>query len=121
VHELSIAESIVSGVCERIGEARATRVIVEIGKLSGVAADSVRFFFEVCAKDTALDGAALEIVETSGLARCSRCGNEMAVTDLALACPCGSFDVELIRGGELVVKAVELAAPPTESAAESWS
>jgi hydrogenase nickel incorporation protein HypA/HybF len=119
VHELSITESIVSGVCERVGEARVTRVIIEIGKLSGVAPDSVRFFFDTCAKDTAVAGAALEIVETSGLARCSKCGGEMPVTDLALACPCGSFDVELIRGGELVVRAVELIPPATESAAES--
>jgi hydrogenase nickel incorporation protein HypA/HybF len=119
VHELSIAESIVSGVCERVGEARVTRVIVEIGKLSGVAADSVRFFFESCAKDTPLADAELDIVETPGLARCGACGGETPVTDLALACPCGSFDVELLRGGELIVKAVEISSRPTESAAES--
>ena len=120
MHELSIAESIVSGVCERVGEEQVTRVIVEIGKLSGVAADSVRFFFETCAKDTALANAQLEIVETPGLARCGACGGETPVSDLALACPCGSFDVELVRGGELVVKAVEISTRPTESAAESW-
>jgi hydrogenase nickel incorporation protein HypA/HybF len=108
VHELSIAESIVSGVCERVGDARVTRVIVEIGKLSGVAADSVRFFFETCARDTKVAGAELEIVETDGIARCGSCGNEHPVSDLALACPCGSVDVELVRGGELIVKAVEV-------------
>jgi hydrogenase nickel incorporation protein HypA/HybF len=108
VHELSIAESIVSGVCERVGDAKVTRVIVEIGKLSGVAPDSVRFFFEACAKDTKVAGAALDIVETPGLARCGACGAEIPVVDLALACPCGSPDVELVRGAELIVKAVEV-------------
>jgi hydrogenase nickel incorporation protein HypA/HybF len=108
VHELSIAESIVSGVCERVGDARVTRVVVEIGKLSGVSADSVRFFFPTCAENTNAEGAELEIVETAGLARCGACGKESPASDLALACTCGSLDVELIRGGELTVKAVEV-------------
>lgn len=109
VHELSIAESIVAGVCERVGAARVKRVIVEIGKLSGVAPDSVRFFFAECGKDTAVAGAELEIVDVAGVARCGTCGAETPAGDLALACPCGSIDVELVRGGELIVKAVEVA------------
>jgi hydrogenase nickel incorporation protein HypA/HybF len=114
VHELSIAESIVSGVVERVGNDRVTRIFVEIGKLSGVSADSVRFFFGACAKDTSLAGAELEIIETDGVARCAACGCEMPVTDLALACTCGSLDVELVRGGELIVKAVEIAPDAAE-------
>jgi hydrogenase nickel incorporation protein HypA/HybF len=108
VHELSIAESIVSGVCERIADAHVTRVIVEIGVLSGVVADSVRFFFDACIKGTPLAGAALEIVEVKGLARCRSCGAESQANDLALHCPCGSLDVELVRGDKLLVKAVEV-------------
>jgi Zn finger protein HypA/HybF involved in hydrogenase expression len=42
----------------------------------------------------------------------------MPATDLVLACPCGSLDVELVRGGELIVKAVEITPRPTELAAE---
>jgi hydrogenase nickel incorporation protein HypA/HybF len=108
VHELSIAESIVSGVCERVAGAHVTRVIVEIGALSGVVPDSVRFFFDTCTKGTAIAGAELEIVEVKGLAHCRSCGAESRADDLALCCPCGSVDVELVRGGELRVKAVEV-------------
>jgi hydrogenase nickel incorporation protein HypA/HybF len=109
VHELSIAESIVSGVCERMRDARVTRVIVEIGKLSGVAPDSVRFFFDACAKDTTIGGAELEIVEVPGVGRCRSCGAESPASDLALACTCGSLDVQLVHGDELLVRAVEVA------------
>jgi hydrogenase nickel incorporation protein HypA/HybF len=108
VHELSIAESIVSGVCERIGDAKVKRVIVEIGSLSGVVPDSVRFFFDACTKGTAIDGAELDIVEVKGVARCRSCGTETQADGLALCCPCGSVDVDLVRGDELLVKAVEV-------------
>jgi hydrogenase nickel incorporation protein HypA/HybF len=108
VHELSIAESIVAGVCERAAGAHVKRVIVEIGNLSGVVPDSVRFFFDACTKGTAIDGAELDIVEVKGLARCRSCGTESQADGLALSCPCGSLDVDLVRGGELLVKAVEV-------------
>lgn len=97
-----------SGVCERVGEAHVTRVIVEIGSLSGAAPASVRFFFDACTKGTAIEGAELEVVEVEGLARCRSCGAESRADGLALSCPCGSLDVELVRGDELLVKAVEV-------------
>ena len=108
MHELSIAESIVAGVCERVPGAHVKRVIVEIGSLSGVVPDSVRFFFDACTKGTAIDGAELDIVEVKGLTRCRSCGTESQVDGLALSCPCGSLDVDLVRGEELLVKAVEV-------------
>lgn len=108
MHELAITEGIVSGVRERTGEARVTRVIVEIGRLSGVVADSVRFFFELCAAGTPLAGATLEIREVPGRIRCRACGSEAEAADWVLACRCGSLDVELLHGQELTVKAVEV-------------
>jgi hydrogenase nickel incorporation protein HypA/HybF len=42
------------------------RVRLEIGKLSGVAIDAMRFAFDVCVKDTTLDNAELLIDELDG-------------------------------------------------------
>ena len=108
MHELAITEGIVSGVCDRVGAAKVTRVIVEIGKLSGVEADSVRFYFELCRAGTPLAEAQLEIIEIPGRMRCRACDAERDVEALVLACPCGSLDVALQRGDELLVKAVEV-------------
>jgi hydrogenase nickel incorporation protein HypA/HybF len=66
VHELAITESLVDCVCEQAGDARVLRIVIEIGARSGVVADAVRGCFEVCAKETQLEGASLEVIETSG-------------------------------------------------------
>jgi hydrogenase nickel incorporation protein HypA/HybF len=66
VHELAVTQAIVEAVLERAGEARVLRVVVEIGKLSAVLPDAVRFCFDVCTEDTAAAGAVLEIVELPG-------------------------------------------------------
>ncbi|MEP7271708.1 MAG: hydrogenase maturation nickel metallochaperone HypA, partial [Acidobacteriota bacterium] len=57
MHELGITRSIV-GICvEHSAGARVKRVTVEIGKLSAIMPDAVRFCFDVCAKGTAVEGA----------------------------------------------------------------
>jgi len=45
VHELAITESIVAGVAERVDGRRVTRVVLEIGRLSGVVPEAVCFCF----------------------------------------------------------------------------
>lgn len=108
MHELAITESIISGIREKMADARITRVILEVGRLSTVVPDSLRFYFDICAKDTPLSGAELEIVDVPGRSRCRRCEQEAEANDFLLACPCGSLDVELISGRELLVRAVEV-------------
>src|SRR5205823_2341871 len=69
MHELGITQEIVALAIEHSGGAKVTRVVVEIGKLSLILPDAVRFCFDVCSEGTAVDGAKLEIVEIPGLAR----------------------------------------------------
>ena len=108
VHELALMESVVDAVVEQIGAQRVTRVRLEIGRLSGVAIDAMRFSFDVCVKGTTLDGAELDIVEIAGFARCRTCGSEQATSSLASPCSCGSFDRLLVRGDELRLTEVEV-------------
>jgi hydrogenase nickel incorporation protein HypA/HybF len=109
VHELSITRSIVTAVSERIGDAKAKRLRLEIGKMSGVVADSVRFCFEIAAADTVLEGAELEIIETPGRAKCRECDSEFEMPDTIPLCHCGSADIEILDGKQLLIKEVELA------------
>jgi hydrogenase nickel incorporation protein HypA/HybF len=66
VHELSITRNVVAIVSERAQGQRVTRVRLEIGRLSAVVPDSIRFCFDICAQGTPLAGAELEIIESAG-------------------------------------------------------
>lgn len=109
MHELSIANAIIEACAERALGARVVRVRLEIGRLSGVMPDAVRFCFDVCAMNTVVEGAALEIIETAGRARCRDCGTEVALTELVGCCGCGSFALRIIAGQEMKVREMELA------------
>lgn len=109
MHELAITESVVASVSEHIAPERARRVVLEIGRLSGVVPESVRFCFEVCAQGTPLDGAALEIVEIPGRARCGACGQRVELDFPAGVCPCGAPELEIVSGRELRIAEVEVA------------
>lgn len=61
MHELSITQAIVDQCAERCEGQRVLRVVIEIGKQTCVAPDAVRFAFELCARGTPVEGAALEI------------------------------------------------------------
>jgi hydrogenase nickel incorporation protein HypA/HybF len=66
MHEFSIVESVVDAIGERVGDAKVSRVTLEIGTLSGLAAESVRLYFELATEGTVLEGARLDIVESDG-------------------------------------------------------
>ncbi|SFP69034.1 hydrogenase maturation nickel metallochaperone HypA [Amycolatopsis rubida] len=109
MHEMAITQSVVDAVVDRLGDARVCRVRLEIGRLSGVVPDSVRFCFDVLCAGTSLDGAELDIDEPPGRARCRSCGGEFGLDDPILLCPCGSADAEVLAGRELRIMSVEVA------------
>ncbi|MEO5763735.1 MAG: hydrogenase maturation nickel metallochaperone HypA [Casimicrobiaceae bacterium] len=109
MHELSITRSIVAICSEQAKGAPVRRVTVEIGKLSAVLPESVRFCFDVCTQGTLLDGATLEIIETAGLGRCKDCGADVALAELVGRCGCGSRNLALVRGDELSIREMEVA------------
>jgi hydrogenase nickel incorporation protein HypA/HybF len=109
MHELSIANGIVEICAEHAGDARVIRVRLEIGRLSAVQPAAVRFCFDVCARNTVLEGAELEIVETQGLALCLDCEREVPLAVLVGRCTCGSRNLRVIAGEELKIKDMELA------------
>jgi hydrogenase nickel incorporation protein HypA/HybF len=108
MHELSITRNIVAIVADCAQGRRVRRVTLEVGKLSGVMTDAIAFCFEVVAKDTALDGATLDIIEVEGRARCTACGAEFAMPTVYAACACGSRRLLRLQGEELKIKTMEL-------------
>lgn len=109
MHELSLTESVVDTIVERMGEARVVRVALEIGALSGVVADSVRFCFDLVTEGTTLQGATVEVDEPPGTVRCRACERETRVTDLLAVCPCGGLEMDVVSGDQLRITEVEVA------------
>jgi hydrogenase nickel incorporation protein HypA/HybF len=109
MHELSIANAVVEACAERAGGSRVIRVRLEIGALAAVMEDAVGFCFDVCAKDTVVEGAALEVVAVAGRGECSACGASVAITSPIGRCACGSIDLRIVAGEELRVKEMEVA------------
>lgn len=109
MHELGITQGIIELVAEHAAGARVNVVRLEIGKLSAIMPDAIRFCFDLCARDTALDGAQLEIIEIPGRGRCRECGEELAMADFLARCACGSIDVQCIGGEQLKIKEMEVA------------
>lgn len=109
MHELAVTESVISAVSEKVGDRRVQRVTLVVGRLSGVVADSVHFYFDLCSEGTPLEGAKLEIIDVPGRASCRECGSEVELVDMIALCTCGSADLEILGGEELTIKQVEVA------------
>ena len=109
MHELAIAEGVVDTVTQRLPGARITSVHLEIGALSGVVADSVRFCFDLATEGTGLEGATLEITEPPARCRCHSCGTGFQPDPPFVLCPCGSADVAVLGGEELKILSVKVA------------
>ncbi len=109
MHELALTESMLATITDRLGDARVVRVRLEVGRLMAVLPDALRFAFESCTQGTSLEGARLEIDEIVARGRCRVCGQEAALDGIVALCACGSADVELLAGGELQIKEVEVA------------
>jgi hydrogenase nickel incorporation protein HypA/HybF len=108
VHELAIAESVVDTVTQRLPGATITLVHLEIGALSGVVADSIRFCFDLATEGTGLEGARLQISEHPAHCRCRDCGCEFAPDAPIMLCPCGSANVAVLSGEQLKILSVQV-------------
>jgi hydrogenase nickel incorporation protein HypA/HybF len=108
VHELAITRGVVDAVCERAGDRQVRGVTVQVGVLTAVVPDAMRFCFDLVAAGTVAEGARLVIDQPPGRARCRTCGAAFALADPILLCPCGSADVEVTSGRELKIVSMEV-------------
>lgn len=108
MHEMSITQSVVDTIAERMADAKVTGVRMEIGKLSGLIPDSVRFCFDVASAGTTLEGAWLDIVEPPGRAQCRDCDTEFEPDGWIMLCSCGSANLVVLGGRQLRIASVEV-------------
>jgi hydrogenase nickel incorporation protein HypA/HybF len=112
MHEMALAESVIRIVEEtaRKSAAAAVRAVrLEIGRLSHVEPDALRFAFDVVKRNGIAHGARLEIDATAGTAWCMKCCDTVALGRLGDACPrCGSYQLQVSAGDEMRVKDIEI-------------
>lgn len=108
MHELGITQNIVAIVAEHAQGKKVNRVLLEIGQLSAIMPEAVRFCFDVVSEGTVLAGAKLEILETPGLGRCCECGAEVLFKKYTGKCNCGSLQINVVTGEELKIKEIEV-------------
>lgn len=112
MHEMSLAESVVDLVdyrARREGCHRVKTVRLEIGRLSGVEPEAIRFCFDEVASGTLAEGAALDIVEQDGRAWCFDCGWLVPLASREDSCPeCGGVRLRLDEGVAMRVKELEV-------------
>jgi hydrogenase nickel incorporation protein HypA/HybF len=112
MHEMSLAESvreIVEDAARTNGGTRVLAVRLEIGKLSQVEVQAMRFAFEVVKRGSLADQASLEIVETDASAWCMRCATVVAITARGQACPqCGSHQLQVTGGDHMRVIDIQI-------------
>jgi Hydrogenase/urease nickel incorporation, metallochaperone, hypA len=66
MHELGLADGILSIVSDMANENRVTRIVVRIGNEQRIVPDSLEFSFQLLAEGTVCEGASLECVPVRG-------------------------------------------------------
>jgi hydrogenase nickel incorporation protein HypA/HybF len=110
MHEMTIVAGVLEIAHRRAadaGAARINRVVLEVGRLAGVEADTLRFCF-AAAREGLSAGAELEIREVPGRGACPACGATRDVDELAAVCDgCGNV-LDISGGRELRVLALNV-------------
>ena len=111
MHEMTLAESvlqIVEDAARRDGLRRVRAVWLEIGQLSSIEPEAMRFCFDAVARDSVAEGARLEIITTAGAAWCDGCSELVALAELGAACArCGGYRLRPTEGTGMRVKELE--------------
>ncbi len=111
VHELTATQRILDAALAE-GRARGSRplraVRLQLGVLSGVTEDSIRFYWELLTPGTAAAGARLEVERVPGRVECRGCGRVSEVDDDFPMCPaCAGVDLAVLAGDACAIDGVE--------------
>jgi hydrogenase nickel incorporation protein HypA/HybF len=110
VHELSLCRSIFD-IAERAREGRTVAVVnMQIGQLRQVVPRTLEYCWGLVTEQTELRGSRLSIEHVEVELRCRSCAATTVLAHrLVLACSgCGSADVHVVRGEELLVLSMDL-------------
>ena len=110
MHELSIAKNIIEIASEQAKIYNLSvidEIEIEVGELSGVEIDALKFVMEIATKETILENSRTIFTLIPGRARCLICSKEFLINSFFAQCPeCKRFNFQIIQGQELRVKSL---------------
>ena len=121
MHEGSITTQIVESVKTEATQRKARKVLevyLQIGCLTFLNPEQVKFWYEILTKDTILEGSRLVTEEARGSVQCSACGYSGGLGQVdsslphmpmpTLQCPKCNGAVEIVKGKDCVVKRIKM-------------
>lgn len=112
MHEVSLMQNTLRIATERAaaeGAQRIHRLTMRVGPLSGAVPEALEFAFEVLARGTMAEGAALEVERVPIVCYCQPCGAEFQPGDFVCECPtCHQLSAEVRHGRELELASLEV-------------
>ncbi len=112
MHEMSLAEGILQlaeKTARREEASQIKRIFVDIGQLSCVDTEALKFCFEAVSRRTMAEGSQLEIRHIAGSALCPQCQRTVPIQALYDACPnCEAHPLQPLTGTEMRVREIEI-------------
>lgn len=105
MHELSIAQSILA-IAQKAAppDGIITGVNIQVGELSSIEIESLKFAFTAIRDETVLQKADLNIDIIPGEAQCADCNNIFHLPAFGHPCPrCKGFSLNILKGREMKV------------------
>ena len=112
MHELAIAQNIISVVSSESEKRNFTRVdeiSLAIGEYSGIIPECLEEFFPIASAGTAAEGAKLSYKTIKAEFKCPECGYEGTIERKKACCPaCGSCSVKMTKGREFYIESLKV-------------
>ncbi len=110
MHELSVAQSILDTIEKQLGSIKPlTRIVLTIGPLAGISADSLEFWLSELAKQKGFGSPGVTVNKTTASAICSACKAKYEIKSLYSGCPsCESYERTIASGFECIIDSIEL-------------
>jgi hydrogenase nickel incorporation protein HypA/HybF len=109
---MSIAANILEIVKESLIKSdfeKVSSITVQIGELTAVVPESLRFCFDMAIDNTPFKGAKLQIIEVPLAGECKECGERFNIKNYNFLCPiCQSIQIKITNGQELCVTELEV-------------
>jgi len=112
MHEMSIAQSILDIVLEVARKEGARQVVsikIQAGAMRGIVPEQLQFCMEFLTRETAAEGARLEVETIPVHGLCRQCRTKFNVEGFSFICPkCEGSEIDTLSGMELNVKEIEV-------------
>lgn len=112
MHEMALCEGVLDIIVEEAKRQKFSRVRavrLEIGTLSSVEPEAMRFCFDVVSCGTIAESARFEVIDAPGQAWCMNCSKGVTIGRRLDPCPaCGGYQLQVTGGEDLRVKDLEV-------------